>query len=73
MYVLHRLIDHNFVTLQVVKIQDGCGSSYKVALNSALEFGIMYNPNKNREEALVSDGFNTLCIYSATYYDELWT
>ena len=40
--------------IQVVNIMDGCGSSYKVALNSALEFGIMYNPNKNREEALVS-------------------
>ena len=45
-----------YPSLQVVKIQDGCGSSYKVALNSGLEFGIMYNPNKNREEALVSNG-----------------
>ena len=40
---------------------DGCGSSYKVALNSALQFGIMYNPNKNREESLVS--YDTLCDY----------
>ena len=39
--------------LQVVNIVDGCGISYKVALNSALQFGIMYDPNKNRKEALV--------------------
>ena len=48
--------------MQVVKIQDGCGSSYKAALNSALEFGIMYNPNKNREEALVSNGLIILIL-----------
>ena len=36
-----------------MNIVDGCGGSYKVALNSALEFGVMFNPNKNREEALV--------------------
>lgn len=52
------------MTLQVINIQDGCGSSYKVALNSALEFGIMFNPNKNREEALVSNGLEFINIHA---------
>ncbi len=33
---------------------DGGGAMYKIPLNSALEFGIMYNPNDKRDEALVS-------------------
>lgn len=33
---------------------DGGGALYKIPLNSALEFGIMYNPNQKRVEALVS-------------------
>ncbi len=33
---------------------DGGGAIYKIPLNSALEFGIMYDPNQKRDQALVS-------------------
>ena len=35
-------------------VEDGSGESFKVAVNSAVEFGILYNPNNNVGEALVS-------------------
>jgi hypothetical protein len=63
--------DRSNPSLQVVKIQDGCGSSYKVALNSGLEFGIMYNPNKNREEALVSNGYTVSNVHVVYIYTSL--
>ncbi len=40
--------------LQVVHMLDGGGAIYKIPLNSALEFGIMYDPNQKRDQALVS-------------------
>ena len=41
------------LVVQVVHMLDGGGATYKIPLNSALEFGIMYNPNDRRDEASV--------------------
>ncbi len=46
------------IFLQVVHMLDGGGAIYKIPLNSALEFGIMYDPNQKRDQALV-----TTCMY----------
>ncbi|XP_064390464.1 uncharacterized protein LOC135338305 [Halichondria panicea] len=37
---------------KVVHMLDGGGAIYKIPLNSALEFGIMYDPNQKRDQAL---------------------
>ena len=31
------------------------GTNFKIPLNSAIEFGILYDPNNSRSEALVSE------------------
>lgn len=52
------------ILLQVVKVHDGIGGVFKVALNSALEFGVMYDPNNDKEEALVRNNYCSLNLLS---------
>lgn len=42
-------------------MEDGGGAEYKIALNSGIEFGILYNPNDKRDEAVVGVVFQ-LCL-----------
>lgn len=49
---------------------DGSEAVYKIALNSSLEFGPMYDPNKKRDEALVSCQLYSVpyrLVYSTDY------
>lgn len=37
----------------MVSVEDGGGDSFKIGLNSGIEFGLLYDPNSKRDEALV--------------------
>ena len=39
--------------LQVVNISDSNGGQYKIAMNSAIEFGVLYNPSNDIKSAQV--------------------
>lgn len=40
--------------MQVVSIEEEAGRVFKVALNSGIEFGLLYDPSNKKDEALVS-------------------
>lgn len=40
--------------MQVVSIEEEAGRVFKVALNSGVEFGLLYDPSNKKDEALVS-------------------
>lgn len=44
---------HFLKNTKVVVLDDGSCTEFKVALNSAIEFGLLYNPHKNKEAAKV--------------------
>ena len=57
------ILDHVTLTpwscdciMQVVNMEDGVGGKFKIGLNSGIEFGLLYDPNEKRDEALV-------CLY----------
>lgn len=41
------------VVVQVICMEDGGGGEFKIALNSGIEFGILFDPNDKRDEAVV--------------------
>ena len=49
----YNLSTHSNSPLQVVNISDSNGGEYKIAMNSAIEFGVLYNPNNDLKSAQV--------------------
>ena len=62
----------SYMSAQVVNIQDVQGSNFKITLNSAVEFGLVYNPVDNMAKAKVRQLHTyTLCTCKCTF--STWT
>ncbi len=48
---------HFLKRVKVVVVQDAHGSPYSIPLNSAVEFGLVYDPNNDRSQGLEGHRF----------------
>lgn len=49
---------HFIKNTKVVCVEDGGGGEFKIALNSGIEFGMLFDPNNKREEAVAGFSFD---------------